>query len=79
MKENNNLKQKSKLMIGLFSFLGIMMVFAIATTNLTSKGTYSKQVEGSDDIVGTPKGSTNPTTNTNTTKPTTNTTRAKAQ
>lgn len=41
MKENNNLKQKSKLMIGLFSFLGIMMVFAIATTNLASKGTYS--------------------------------------
>ena len=41
MKENNSLIQKSKLMIGLFSFLGIMMVFAIVTTNLTSKGTYS--------------------------------------
>ena len=39
--EKDNLKTKSKLMIGLFSFLGVLMVGTLVATNFTQKGTYS--------------------------------------
>lgn len=42
MKKNKNVsKTKSKIMIGLFGFLGVLMVATIAVSNFTSKGTYS--------------------------------------
>lgn len=44
--KNEELKRKSRLMIGLFSFLGIAMIASIAITSFTGKGTYSACVPG---------------------------------
>lgn len=41
-KANENLKTKSKMMIGIFGLLGIIMIATIIATNATGKGTYSE-------------------------------------